>query len=128
MGFSNGLGYLSLTSILCLLIIYFLRPKPFKRIMPSLIFFEAQKKKKRLFTLLGRFIKDWLFLVQLLVLVLLCIAAFLPFAMIPMRVQENEVIFVIDASASDFDSVFVRMTTSLRGIFFSALAICWWVP
>jgi hypothetical protein len=97
---TNPMGFFSLISIIILLLSYFLKPKPFRKVIPSLIFLETQKKKQTFTGFLSRFIKDWLFLIQLIVLLMLCLSTLGLFTYMKITVNNNEVVCVIDASAS----------------------------
>ncbi|MBN1503365.1 BatA and WFA domain-containing protein [Candidatus Woesearchaeota archaeon] len=97
---NNPIGFYSLIALIFFIILYFLKPKPFKKIIPSIIFLEGQKKRKALFSFFGKFVKDWLFVLQLLVIVLLCLSTLNLSTIMNIATQSNEVVFVIDASAS----------------------------
>ena len=72
---TNKIGYYSFISILFLIFLYLMQPKPFKKILPSLIFLEKDSKKQNMTSFFKKFIKDPLFFLQLLLLLLLCFAA-----------------------------------------------------
>src|SRR3989338_3379650 len=97
---SNAIGLVSFVSIIGLVVLYFLRPKPFKKVIPSLIFLESNKKQTSFAAFFRKFIKDWMFFLQLLFLLLLCFAAVGLTAELYMNKVSQDVVIVIDASAS----------------------------
>ncbi|PIY59861.1 hypothetical protein COY95_04895, partial [Candidatus Woesearchaeota archaeon CG_4_10_14_0_8_um_filter_47_5] len=62
----NEIGIYSFAAVAVLILVYLLRPKPFKQVIPSLIFIEKSTKSKSLFSFFRSFIKDPLFFLQLL--------------------------------------------------------------
>lgn len=98
--FANEVGLYALLSIIPLIIIYFLRPRPVKLLIPSLMFLLEIEKKKRRFNVFRKFIKDPLFLIQLLVLILLAFALAAPFIMAEEEVGGGHTVIILDASAS----------------------------
>ncbi len=96
--FANKAGLYALLSLIPLIIIYLLRPRPLKIKIPSLMFLMEIEKKKRL-KVFRKFLKDPLFFLQLLVLLLLSFALASPFIMAEQEGKGNTVI-VLDASAS----------------------------
>ena len=100
LNFANVAGLFALLSIIPLIILYLLRPKPHVIKIPSVMFlFDAEKEKKR-FSTIRRFIKDPLFLLQLLVLILLALAVAEPFVLSEDDVGFGHTVIVLDASAS----------------------------
>jgi len=98
-GFYNWWGWFAFLSLLFLVILYMIRPRPKDVDMPSLMFWEknlAIKSKRGFFR---RFIRDPLFLIQILILLLLSLFFVEPFVELKDVSTEN-VIFVIDVSAS----------------------------
>lgn len=74
MPFQNPLTLTALLSIIPLIIIYILRPKPTVLSIPSLMFvLKLNKKQKQVYTSLTKIIHNPLFLIQLLILILLSI-------------------------------------------------------
>ncbi|MCD4806516.1 MAG: BatA domain-containing protein [Methanococcoides sp.] len=100
MPFANILGLAALASIIPLIILYLLRPKPLELKIPSLMFLMLAEKKKKRFASLRRLIKDPIFLAQLLILILISIAIAGPFYTAEEELSGEHTIFVIDASAS----------------------------
>ena len=97
---NNPLGFLSFLSILVLIILYLVKPKPFKKVIPSLIFLESGKKRRNVTYFLQKFVKDWLFFLQLLIILLLCFSALDLSMKLSKKTLRENAIFVIDASAS----------------------------
>ena len=98
--FSNPLALLAFASIIPLIILYLLRPRTIYRDIPSLLFFlKREQQHNKLSLLLRKLIRDPLFLIQLLVLVLLSFAAAAPYIM-DERVSGQHTVIVIDNSAS----------------------------
>ena len=100
LGFANTMGLLALFSIVPLVILYLLRPKPVVLKIPSIMFlFDFEDEKKR-FSTIRRFVKDPLFLIQLLVLLLLALAVGEPFVLGDEEVGGGHTVIVFDVSAS----------------------------
>ena len=97
--FANEIGLYALLSIIPLIIIYLLRPRPLKIKIPSLMFLFDIEKKKRL-NIFRKFLKDPLFLIQLLVLALVSLAIAAPFIMANEEAGGGHTVIVLDASAS----------------------------
>ncbi|MEM0499371.1 MAG: BatA domain-containing protein, partial [Methanothrix sp.] len=72
MPFRNPYALLGLLSILPLIVLYLIKPKPRDVLFPSIRFLEAGKARRS--AALSRMIKDPLFWLQLLMLILLSIA------------------------------------------------------
>ena len=97
--FANQIGLYALLSIIPLIIIYLLRPRPLKVKIPSLMFLMGIEKKKRL-NVFRKFLKDPLFLIQLFVLTLLSLAIAAPFIMANQEMGGGHTVIILDASAS----------------------------
>ncbi|WP_135606140.1 VWA domain-containing protein [Methanococcoides sp. NM1] len=100
MPFENTLGLAALASVIPLIILYLLRPKPLQLKIPSLMFLMRAEQKKKRFASLRRLIRDPIFLAQLLVLILLSVAVAAPFYTSEESLSGEHTVFVIDASAS----------------------------
>jgi hypothetical protein len=99
MQFANQIGLYALLSIIPLIIIYLLRPRPLKIKIPSLMFLMDIEKKKRL-NVFRKFFKDPLFLIQLFVLILASLAIAEPFIIANEELGGGHTVFILDASAS----------------------------
>src|SRR3989344_2131586 len=104
--FLAPLGLLALLTLVPLIIIYLIKEKPHVQFFPS-VRFLMRKKKHRFLPNITRFIKDPLFLLQLLVLALLSAALAQPYIMVPERSAGEQTLIILDASAS--------MQASFRG-------------
>ncbi|MGP8330894.1 MAG: DUF7408 domain-containing protein [Methanosarcinaceae archaeon] len=101
MPFTTPMALAALASIIPLIIIYLLHPKPLVIHIPSLMFLmKIEEEKKRLYSSITRFIKDPLFLTQLLVLIFLSVAAAGPFFMTEEPLSGEHTVLIIDSSAS----------------------------
>ena len=98
--FSNPLALLALSSVIPLIILYLLRPRTIDLNIPSLLFFiKREQQRNKVSLLLRRLIRDPLFFIQLLILVLLSLAMAGPFILEETESGQHTVI-VIDNSAS----------------------------
>jgi len=98
--FSNTLGLLALASVIPLIILYLLRPKTINLKVPSLLFFlKREQQRNKLSLLIRKLIRDPLFLMQLLVLILLSLCIAGPYIADELASSQHTVI-VIDNSAS----------------------------
>ena len=76
MPFQTPLALAALLSVVPLIIIYMLRPKPAVLSIPSLMFvLKLDRERKRVYASLTKVVRDPLFLIQLLMLILLSIGA-----------------------------------------------------
>ncbi|MGP8322004.1 MAG: DUF7408 domain-containing protein [Methanosarcinaceae archaeon] len=101
MPFSTPIALAALASTIPLIILYLLHPKPLKIYIPSLMFLmKIKEEKKRFYSSITRFIKDPLFLTQLLVLIFLSVAAAGPFFLTEEPLSGEHTVLVIDSSAS----------------------------
>jgi hypothetical protein len=101
MPFDNILALGALISVIPLILLYLLRPKPLQVQVPSLMFLlDIKEEKKRFYTSISKIVKDPLFLIQLLVLILLALAAASPYYETEEALSGDHTVIVIDASAS----------------------------
>ncbi|MDO9516804.1 MAG: VWA domain-containing protein [Methanosarcinaceae archaeon] len=101
MPFTTTLALAALASVIPLIILYLLHPKPLEIHLPTLMFLmKVQEEKKRFYSSITRLIKDPLFLTQLLVLIFLSIAAAGPFFTTEEPLSGEHTILIIDSSAS----------------------------
>lgn len=96
--FLNPGALIALASLIPVIILYLLRPKPSDIRIPSLMFIIQQRKQKRFKSILNKLVRDPLLLIQLLVLFFIAIAMAAPFYM-AVASSENTVI-IIDSSGS----------------------------
>ncbi len=98
--FGNTLGWLAFLSLIPLIIIYLIRPKPSKLKVPSLMFFMKRVSSSTTQSLFRYFQNDLLFFIQLLVLALLAFSIVEPSLILNRDVVSSNIVFVIDVSAS----------------------------
>ncbi|VVB91238.1 Uncharacterised protein [uncultured archaeon] len=109
--FANQMGLYALLSIIPLIIIYLLRPRPLKIKIPSLMFLMDIERKKRL-NVFRKFLKDPLFLIQLFILILTSLAVAEPFIIANEELGGGRTVLILDASASmQADGRFDRAVT-----------------
>lgn len=99
MQFANEMGLYALLSIIPLIIIYLLRPRAKKIKIPSVMFLLDIEKKKRL-NIFRKFLKDPLFLIQLLALIIISLAIAAPFIMANEEAGGGSTVIILDGSAS----------------------------
>ncbi|MFW6311616.1 MAG: DUF7408 domain-containing protein [Nanoarchaeota archaeon] len=87
-------------SILILIFLHLMRPKPNDKTVPSIMFFIKEGGKSKRNAFLQRFMNNLLFFLQLLVLILLCFSLLEPFIMVNREVGSKNTILVLDISAS----------------------------
>lgn len=101
MAFANPLALLGFLSLIPIVILYLIKPKPRDIKIPSLMFIlDAERKEHRYETMLRKIIRDPLMLMQLLFLILLTLAMAAPFYTANETVRADHTVIVIDASAS----------------------------
>ena len=101
MGFANPIALLALSSIIPIVILYLIKPKPKDVKIPSLMFIlDLGRKEHKYQTMLKKFIRDPLMLMQLLFLILLALAMASPYLVVTETVRADHTVIVLDASAS----------------------------
>lgn len=90
----------ALLSIIPLLLIYLIRPKPTRKIIPSLMFFFKNVERSKLNAFLRYFDRNLLFILQLLTLAILSLVIATPYISKGDNVKADNTIIVLDASAS----------------------------
>ncbi|MBW3002207.1 BatA domain-containing protein [Candidatus Woesearchaeota archaeon] len=94
------LGLLALISLIPLILLYLIRPKPQTIEIPSLMFFIQSSGRNKLSSFFKKFIRDWLFLIQLLIILLLALSIAKPFTNYQHDITAQNTVIVLDASAS----------------------------
>ena len=95
------LALIGLLSIIPLIILYMLLPKPFKVSIPSVMFLmKIEESREKIYSSITKLVKDPLFIVQLLVLILLAIAAAGPYIPSYDTLSDESTVIIIDGSAS----------------------------
>ncbi|HWQ48071.1 MAG TPA: BatA domain-containing protein [Methanosarcina sp.] len=101
MPFENSLALAALLSLIPLIIIYMLRPRPRILSIPSLMFvLKLERERKRVYASLTKIVRDPLFLIQLLMLILLSIAAAGYYYTSEEPLSGEHTVLVLDTSAS----------------------------
>jgi len=101
MPFETPLVLAALLSVIPLIVIYMLRPKPKVLFIPSLMFvLKLERERKRVYASLTKIVQDPLFLVQLLMLILLSIAAAGYYYTSQEPLSGEHTVLVLDTSAS----------------------------
>lgn len=96
----NPGGLWALLFLVPLIILYLIRPKPKLLAIPSLMFFLKSSGIRRLNSFLKQITHDWLFLIQLLLLLGLVLTFAHPFTKYQHDVTASNTVIVLDVSAS----------------------------
>lgn len=95
------LALLGLLSIIPLIILYMLLPKPFKVSMPSVMFLmKVEESREKIYSSITKIVRDPLFIAQLLVLIMLAVAAAGPYIISYDTHSDKNTVIIIDGSAS----------------------------
>jgi len=95
------LALLGLLSVIPLIILYMLLPKPFKVSVPSVMFLiKVEESREKIYSSITKLVKDPLFFAQLFVLILLAVAAAGPFILSYDTHSDESTVIIIDGSAS----------------------------
>jgi len=90
-----------LLSVIPLIIVYLLKPKAKDVLIPSVMFItQITEKQKKIARTIRKIIKDPLFLIQLLILILLILAIAAPYIEERTEIRGGHTIIVLDGSAS----------------------------
>jgi len=101
MPFENPLALAALLSVIPLIIIYMLRPKPAVLSIPSLMFvLKLERERKRVYASLTKIVQDPIFLIQLLMLILLSIGAAGYYYTSQEPLSGEHTVLILDTSAS----------------------------
>ncbi|MGB9928331.1 MAG: DUF7408 domain-containing protein [Methanosarcina sp.] len=101
MPFEHPYALAALLSIIPLIILYMLRPKPAVLSIPSLMFvLKLERERKRVYASLTKIVQDPLFLIQLLMLILLSIAAAGYYYNTQEPLSGEHTVLILDSSAS----------------------------
>jgi len=96
----NPNGLWALLALIPLIILYLIRPKPKVMPIPSLMFFLKSSGARKLTSFLKQITHDWLFLIQLLLLLALALTFSHPFTTYQHDVTASNTVIVLDVSAS----------------------------
>ncbi len=101
MPFQTPLALAALLSVIPLIIIYMLRPKPAVLSIPSLMFvLKLERERKKVYASLTKIVRDPLFLIQLLMLILLSIGAAGYYYTSNEPLSGEHTVIILDTSAS----------------------------
>jgi len=96
----NPIWLYGLLSLIPLIILYLIKPKPKTMEIPSLMFFMQTSGHRKLTSFLKNFIRDLLFLIQFLLLLFLASSLASPYTKYSSDITAANTVLVIDASAS----------------------------
>ncbi|MFH1125521.1 MAG: BatA domain-containing protein [Candidatus Altiarchaeota archaeon] len=100
-GFINPVALAAALLIVPLIVLYLLKPKPKRIKFPTVMFIKRIEETKRFSSLLNKFIKDLLLLIQIAMILILVLAMADPYALVEKTKAKDEAIaVVIDSSAS----------------------------
>ena len=98
--FESPISLIGLVLIPALIILYLLKPKPREYKIPTLMFLTDIEKREWFRSLLKRLIKDPVLLIQILIISLMVFAAAEPFYTTESEILSENIILIIDSSAS----------------------------
>ena len=98
--FGNLLGVFAFLSLIPFIIVYLIKPRPDTLKVPSLMFFMNYTKNTKTNSLFRYFYRDYLFLIQIIILLLLSFSVLKPVLTLNQDVVSSNIIFVFDVSAS----------------------------
>lgn len=98
--FANQLGWYAFISLLVLILLYLIRPKPKDTTIPSLMFFIKSSGMTKQNSFLRNLMNNLLFLLQFLALSLIAFALTYPFINVPKESVQQNTVIVLDVSAS----------------------------
>lgn len=93
-------GLYLLLFLIPLIILYLIKAKPKKIVMPSLIFLSEDKKVKKYSSILQKFLYRFLILIQALMIIIVALASANPIVKIPLDAYSLNTVVVMDVSAS----------------------------
>lgn len=96
----NPEGLWALLALVPLILLYLIRPKPKVMPIPSLMFFLKSSGARKLNSFLKQITRDWLFLIQLLLLLGLALTFAQPYTKYQHDVTASNTVIVLDISAS----------------------------
>ncbi len=99
-GFEQPLGWLAFLSFIPLILLYIVRPKEKEIEVPSLMFFMKSKTSHAKQSFFQKLVKNWLFLLQLLILLLLSLYLLEPYTTLGGSILTENAILLVDTSAS----------------------------
>src|SRR3989338_2018627 len=97
---SNSYGLYEFLGLIILIILYLIRPRPKKKTVPSLIFFFKELGKSKKESFLRQFMRDFLFIFHLILVLLFSTAAVSPTYISDESVINENTVLILDTSAS----------------------------
>lgn len=97
---SNPLGLFAFGALIILIILYLIKPRPKKRTIPSLLFLIRDLGKSKKESFFKQFLRDFLFIFHLLLILLLATASTSPFYLSDESVINENTVLILDTSAS----------------------------
>ncbi|MBT3406797.1 VWA domain-containing protein [Candidatus Woesearchaeota archaeon] len=99
-GFGHEVGLLAFLALVPLIVLYLIKPRPKLIKIPSLMFFLGQSGSSSRHSFLRKFVRDYLFVIQLLCLILLALAVAAPFLNLSQKLVAEHTVIILDVSAS----------------------------
>lgn len=96
----NFAGLWALLALVPLIVMYLIRPKPTTMNIPSLMFFVQSSGSRKLTSFLRQITRDWLFLIQLLLLGAVALSFAEPYTTYDYDITASNTVIVLDVSAS----------------------------
>ena len=96
----NNLGLYAFLSLIPLIIIYLIKPQPYDKTIPSLMFFLKELNKMKRYRYLKYFLREMLFLFHVILLLLLATTITQPFVLTKEDLTAEYTVLVLDISAS----------------------------
>jgi len=100
LGIASTIGLYSLLALVPFIILYLIRPKPKDETIPSIMFLIKQKGSNARASFLRNLLKDLLFIIQLLIILLLAFSVAEPYIESTRTLSAHNVAIVLDVSAS----------------------------
>ncbi len=112
--FLNPAGLLTALILLPFLLLYLIKPKPRHAPIPSLLFFVKDTGRSAINSLFRNWLRDLLFLFQLLLILLVVAASARPFIEVPRVYLVEQTVLILDVSASMRADGDARFTDAIR--------------
>ena len=100
MQLANTLGLYAFLSLIPLVILYLIKPKPIEKIVPSLMFLIKNQRRATKNSFFQKLLRNLVFLLQLLALSLMAFSIASPYITTTEAVVSQNTVIIIDASAS----------------------------
>ena len=115
MQLANTLGLYAFLSLIPLVILYLIKPKPVEKIIPSLMFLIKNQKNAIKNSFFQKLLRNLVFLLQLLALSVMAFSIVSPYIITSEAVASQNTIIIIDASASSqtIDNTKTRFENSI---------------